>query len=90
MLFEAGAAGASRPKSLYPSRLSPKVYALRTKIDPPLESKIGYNMGMIKNLADSPTMKFLAAAAVAWLFLPAILICIRIVYAILSCVPTIF
>ena len=46
MLFEAGAAGASRPKSLYPSRLSPKVYALRTKIDPPLESKIGYNMGM--------------------------------------------
>ena len=35
-------------------------------------------------------MKYLAAAAVAWLFLPAILICIRIVYAILSCIPTIF
>ena len=45
---------------------------------------------MIKNLADSPMMKYLAAAAVAWLFLPAILICIRIVYAILSCIPTIF
>ena len=45
---------------------------------------------MIKNLAESPMTKVLAVSLVAWLFLPAILICIRIVYAILSGVPTIF
>jgi len=35
-------------------------------------------------------VKALTVVAVAWLFLPAILICIRIVYAILSSIPTIF
>ena len=46
MPFGAGAAGASRPKSLYPRHLQPKVYAPRTDAVFDTASKGGYNVGM--------------------------------------------
>ena len=49
MPFGAGAAGASRPKSLYPSRLRPKVYAPRTDAVFDKPSKVGYNGVMKKD-----------------------------------------
>ena len=49
MLFEAGAAGASRPKSIHHKHLRAKVSALRTDVGFDYASKGGYNEHMKKD-----------------------------------------